>query len=228
MEAPLLPDKGKSDTVQLPPSRLVSVPPASAPPGSDSLPRTRRPASPSKLAAFETLGEGAARFPRPELTRAGSTTVAPVKAPRLSSASNMTASDALGGVGEQEASEKHRGLTRLQRAVRHVIQDWLAPCSPITFRTSNPKRPYPLPIFADHGLIQFPARSDPARFIHLADSREPYKSEESYCKSVLDLMEKHWMMEPASVRAHTHVHALCLPPSLSPARSLSLSRRQPS
>jgi len=185
--------------VQLPPSRLVSVPPASAPPGSDSLPRTRRPASPSKLAAFETLGEGAARFPRPELTRAGSTTVAPVKAPRLSSASNMTASDALGGVGEQEASEKHRALTRLQRAVRHVIQDWLASCSPVTFRTSNPKRPYPLPIFADHGLIQFPARSDPARFIHLADSREPYKSEESYCKSVLDLMEKHWMMEPASV-----------------------------
>ncbi|EOD04356.1 hypothetical protein EMIHUDRAFT_107737 [Emiliania huxleyi CCMP1516] len=97
------------------------------------------------------------------------------------------------------AAHEKELVTRLQRTVRHVIQDWLASCSPFTFRTSNPRRPHPLPSFADHGLIQFPTIRGPAHFIHLADSREPYKSEESYCKSVLDLMEKYWMMEPASV-----------------------------
>ena len=114
---------------------------------------------------------------------------------RLSSASNFIDDE---GADDNAAHRNNRGL---KFAVRRVNQDWLASCSPFTFRTSNPKRPYPLPIFADHGLIKFPGRRDPACFIYLADSREPYKSDESYCKSVLGLMEKHWRMEPAQVSA---------------------------
>jgi hypothetical protein len=94
---------------------------------------------------------------------------------------------------------KQRSLVKLQRYVRAVIQEWLASCSPVTFRVNVPTQPYPFPNFADHGMIQFPARADQARFIHLAATREPYRSMGSYCKTVLDLMEKHWQMEPASV-----------------------------
>jgi hypothetical protein len=100
---------------------------------------------------------------------------------------------------DAEGVGKRRSLVKLQRYVRAVIQEWLASCSPITFRVNDPAKLYPLPDFADHGLIQFPARADPARFIHLSASREPYRSMNNYCKSVLDLMEKHWQMEPASV-----------------------------
>lgn len=100
---------------------------------------------------------------------------------------------------DAEGVHKPRSLVKLQRYLRSVVQEWVASCSPATFRVNDPAKLYPLPDFADYGMIQFPARADPARFIHLSASRLPYRSMNSYLKSVLDLMEKHWQIEPASV-----------------------------
>jgi len=119
---------------------------------------------------------------------------------KLPAGSNLRLSgvDEYGNAG-LEVQAKDKSLVKLQRYVRAVIQEWLASCSPVTFRVNDPRKPYPLTNFADHGMIQFPAGAGQARFIHLTGSREPYRAHTSYCTTVLDLMEKHWQMEPASV-----------------------------
>jgi ADP-ribose pyrophosphatase len=70
------------------------------------------------------------------------------------------------------------------------------------FRVNCPSRPGQKAGQADFGTIQFSGggfKKEPAKWMHLADSRAPHHSSKAYASAVLNLMEKHWAMSPASV-----------------------------
>lgn len=96
---------------------------------------------------------------------------------------------------------KSWALKKLTEAVRTLIYRKLAKCAPEAFRMSCPQRPEQQPAAADYGLIQFSGGGVkvPAHWLHLADCRAPYRTSKKYASEVLDLMEKHWGMSPASV-----------------------------
>jgi len=68
----------------------------------------------------------------------------------------------------------------------------------MTFRINKPGEDAGL---ADYGELNFIGRAahNPAPFLRFAATREPFLSEEAYCSQVLDLLERHWKMQSASV-----------------------------
>ena len=96
---------------------------------------------------------------------------------------------------------KSWALKKLTEAVGQFTYRKFAKCAPEVFRASCPQRPEQQPAAADYGNLQFSGGGvkEPAHWMHLADSRAPYRTSKKYALEVLDLMEKHWDMSPASV-----------------------------
>eukprot|EP00966_Prymnesium_polylepis_P118935 2748998-Prymnesium_polylepis.1 len=103
--------------------------------------------------------------------------------------------DSPSGPSRGWAIQKVRGTVKRLQASRSDL------CAPQTFRTVNKRTSGKEPRLADHGGILFTGRAmtQPASFIHLADTRQPYKSPEEYACSIVDMMERHWGLGKASV-----------------------------
>ena len=98
-------------------------------------------------------------------------------------------------------------LQKLQVVVRKLQLLRSDLCHPITFRATNRPKPgveegtAPPPRLADYGSVRFAGRTQqqPAQFMHLAESRVPFRTPDEYACSIIEMMERHWSLGKASV-----------------------------
>ena len=81
-----------------------------------------------------------------------------------------------------------QSLTRRRRLTR--IHNY----HPQVFRSNNPQKMHMPPRMADYGTTTFAGREMPlpSSFIRLADSRQPYMSDEQYADAAARMMSCHW------------------------------------
>ncbi|KAL1527371.1 hypothetical protein AB1Y20_016041 [Prymnesium parvum] len=100
--------------------------------------------------------------------------------------------------------------TLLQEALLRQYSLKKSRCAPETFRATRPNAPFPE--MADFGQILFGSAQKSSAFLHLADTREwqgptaqpltpsvVFAPLDRYVNKVIDFMEIHWNMSPASV-----------------------------
>ena len=97
------------------------------------------------------------------------------------------------GLAVQSSS---RALVRLGAAIRRVrqqrAQQRLSACAPCTFRAGAIKDGGARTSMADFGTIRFEGRRQTARYLRLADSREPFESQREYVKRIINFLHHHW------------------------------------
>eukprot|EP00965_Chrysotila_dentata_P122528 4049801-Pleurochrysis_carterae.AAC.3 len=158
----------------------------------------------SLLNADATRSDTVTREPSPK-SRRNSTNIHHASSdPPSANASSFNSRKASPRRGKDKAAhstaveKRNKAVNVLQQSFHRLQVSREAKSAPMTFRINKPGEDAGL---ADYGELNFIGRAahNPAPFLRFAATREPFLSEEAYCSQVLDLLERHWKMQSASV-----------------------------